>query len=392
MSDLKSLKNSVYIATVVFVLLGQIAYLLTVFKDDQAVIASNKSEIISTEQRVARLEERLKLLPETEKELELVTAQKMAMVNTIPSFASGAKEASELSRYISLKDFVNISFESLADQQSTQESDEFIYKRKYELSFTGRYEDIRDFIDYLNRSYQIITIDQFDINNDIQTGEDEKAAVYALHFGEDFNQVVEAKVAITMFTRRSEVSNDEIYEPDFDGRTNQTETFTRVKNAQVSFLTEPKNELTSELQIESDKIATALFTLNIGDLLTSGDTYKFGGPGPDGGGYVGLISQANTQIRLVIRDNGYEMNIEDDKGNVKQTFVDTPITNPVLEIISTMRQVDAIMPHVSVYVYNYTSQMMDVTLTGSLLEQISIFNKSDEQVSKGQTKGSIRVK
>lgn len=387
---MKSIKNILFAVIVALVFVAQVAYLLTVYKDDKTVIANNKAEIDSIERRIAQLEERVKMLPETQKELELVTAKKMAMLNTIPTFIANSKESSDLFRYMGLKDFMKRGVKVIDDEADTS-VDDLILKSKYELTFVGRYKDVRDFVDSLNASYQIINVQAFALDNAIQEKEGVDALPYKNHFGEDFDQLVTATLKLTMYTRVDENKADEIYQPDFDGRINAENNFKRVKKSgqEVS----PSVSQDEPLKTEEPEPMTAMdvFTLNVGDILTSGDTYKFGGPGPNGGGYVGLISQANTHISLVIRDDGYEMSIEDEEGNVNQTSVSIPITRPGLEIISTMRPTDIVMPNVHVYVYNYTSQVMDVKMSGSLLDNIHVFNELDQQVRQGQTKGNIRL-
>lgn len=389
---MKSIKNIIFAVMVVLVLVAQVGYLLTVYKDDKAVIDTNKAEITSIERRIAQLEERVRMLPETQKELELVTAKKMAMLNTIPTFTASSKETADLFRYMGLKDFMDKSVKLEEDSEGISTEDELIFKSKYELGFVGRYKDVRDFVDSLNASYQIINVQEFEINNEIQGREGAEVLPYIYHFGDDFDQIVEAKIKLTMYTRINEEDVDEIYQPTYDGRITTDNNFKRAlrvsdkEGPSVGQTTEPTKPETQE----SDRVtASDVFTLNVGDIFTSGDTYKLGGPGI--GGYVGLISQVNTHISLVIRDDGYEMSIEDENGNVKQTSVSMSITNPGLNIISTMREIEQVMPNVHVYIYNYTANIMDVKLSGSLLENIHVFNELDQQVRVGQTKGNIRV-
>ena len=386
---MKSIKNILFAVIVALVFVAQIAYLLTVYKDDKTVIANNKAEIESNERRIAQLEERVKMLPETQKELELVTAKKKAMLNTIPTFVAIGKQDSDLFRYMALKDFMEQGVKAIDDEADTSMED-FILKSKYELTFVGRYKDVRDFVDSLNASYQIINVQAFAIDNAIQEKEGIDALPYKNHFGEDFDQLVTATLKLTMYTRVNEDKVDEIYQPDFDGRITVENNFKRVKKSGQEVSPSVSQDEPIETQQPERVTATDIFTLNVGDILTSGDTYKLDGPG-QGGGYVGLVSQANTHISLVIRDDGYEMSIEDEEGNVKQTSVTTAITNPGLNIISTMRPTDVVMPNVHVYVYNYTSQVMEVKMSGTLLDNIHVFNELDQQVRVGQAKGNIRV-
>lgn len=391
---MKSKSNIAFIVVIVALIVLQIGYMLTIYKDEQQVISANKGEIKLMEKRIQQLEERVKMLPETEKELALVTAQKVAMLNTIPDFEAASKEGAELIRYMKRKDFANIGFEAVTEEATASaNADADVLKRIYELTFVGRYKDVIDFVDSLNKSYQIINSNSFEMNNELQSENSEITAYYKAHYGEDFDQLVTSKLKITIYTRPSEQQTDEIYQPNLDSRRVEGSSFRRfVKQEEEVSPSVSQNE---EQPNQESPITTysQYFNIYIGDILSSGDTYGIDGPGGiNGSGYVGLISQTDTSISLVIREDGYEITAEDNDGNVKQTFVDTPINNACLKINSTMRNVLEIMPNVHIYVYNYTKQIMDVELTGSLLGNIHIFNEFDQQVSKGQTKGNIRVK
>lgn len=390
---MKSIKDILFVVIIGIVLFAQVAYLSTVYQEDKAKIVANKGEISSIERRIAQLEERVKMLPETKKELELMTSKKMAMLNTIPTFIANGKQTLELMRYVAAKDFVDISITAIRDEAITNPED-LILKNKYVMSFVGRYQDVKAFVESLNASYQIINVASLSVDNSIQELEGEAAIPYQDHFGNDFDQLVTANIDLTIFTRSSDKTPEEIYEPEYDGNVSGENSFKRIKkmSTQVSPSVSQEQPVASEAPKAPERLnATDIFTLNIGDILTSGDTYKLGGPGPNGGGYVGIISQANTHISIVIRDDGYEMSIEDENGTVDQTSVSMPITYPALEIISTMRPTDIVMPNVHVYVYNYTSKVMDVKLSGSLLDNIHVFNELDQQVRVGQTKGNIRL-
>lgn len=387
---MKSIKDIIFVVIIGIVLVAQVAYISTVYKEDKAKIAADKEEISSIERRIAQLEERVKMLPETQKELDLVTSKKMAMLNTIPTFVAYGKQSSELLRYVEIKDFMDVTVKAIKDEADVS-ADELILKSKYDISFVGRYKDVRAFVDSLNASYQIINVQALDIDNTIQEQDGEEVASYQNHFGADVDQVVTATLKLTMFTRRSDDTLDEIYQPEYDGRISGESNFKRAKKTSTGVSPSVSQEEPVTPEQPERVTATDMFTLNVGDILTSGDTYKLGGPGSNGGGYVGLISQTNTHVSIIIRDDGYEMSIEDEGGNVEQTSVSMPITKPGLEIISTMRPTDIVMPNVHVYVYNYTSQVMDVKMSGSLLDNIHVFNELDQQVRQGQTKGNIRL-
>ena len=80
---MKSRKITLCIAIRIAMLLGQIVYLFTIYKDDQAYIAANKREIKFIENRIEQLNERVEKLPEIKEELERVTSQKKAILNSL---------------------------------------------------------------------------------------------------------------------------------------------------------------------------------------------------------------------------------------------------------------------------------------------------------------------
>ena len=371
----------------IIVIFAQVFYLLTIYKEDKMCIAANRRAIKSIENRIKQLDECVEKLPETKNELEQIASQKMAMLNTIPTFVAGSKEGIELFRYMSINDFANVGFKAIIEENNANNEDELILKRSYELTFVGRYEEVQSFIDNLNRSYQIINIESLELSNEVQDLTNGKNLSLYEYFGEDFKKLVEVKLKLTMYTRQSDSEDEEIYQPDLDMRTNLEGIFAFIQKEETqisSFVSQEENAPVKER-------ASDVFTLNVGDILNSGDTYKFGGPGENGGGYVGLITETNVNITLVVRETGYEMRIEDINGAKDEMTIQTAITLPEMNIISTMRQIYDVMPNVHVYIHNHTSQVMKINISGDLTDHIYIFNEAGEQVGKGQTKGNIKL-
>ena len=384
---MRATKTILCMGVFIIVIFAQVVYLLTVYKEDKMCIAANRRAIKSIENRIKQLDECAEKLPETKNELEQIASQKMAMLNTIPTFVAGSKEGIELFRYMSINDFVNVGFKAIIEENNANNEDELILKRSYELTFVGRYEEVQSFIDNLNRSYQIINIESLELSNEVQDLTNGKNLSLYEYFGEDFKKLVEVKLKLTMYTRQSDSEDEEIYQPDLDMRTNLEGAFAFIQKEETqisSFVSQEENAPVKER-------ASDVFTLNIGDILNSGDTYKFGGPGENGGGYVGLITETNVNITLVVRETGYEMRIEDINGAKDEMTIQTAITLPEMNIISTMRQIYDVMPNVHVYIHNHTSQVMKINISGDLTDHIYIFNEAGEQVGKGQTKGNIKL-
>ena len=384
---MRATKTILCMGVFIIVIFAQVVYLLTIYKEDKMCIAANRRAIRSIETRIKHLDECVEKLPETKNELEQVASQKMAILNTIPTFVAGSKEGIELFRYMSINDFANVGFKAIIEENNANNEDELILKRSYELTFVGRYEEVQSFIDNLNRSYQIINIESLELSNEVQDLTNGKNLSLYEYFGEDFKKLVEVKLKLTMYTRQSDSEDEEIYQPDLDMRTNLEGAFAFIQKEETqisSFVSQEENAPVKER-------ASDVFTLNIGDILNSGDTYKFGGPGENGGGYVGLITEANVNITLVVRETGYEMRIEDINGAKDEMTIQTAITLPEMNIISTMRQIYDVMPNVHVYIHNHTNQVMKINISGDLTDHIYVFNEAGEQVGKGQTKGNIKL-
>lgn len=383
---MKSIKTILCISGVIAVLVGQIAYLLTTYKEEQEYLKASQEELRMTQRRLEQLQVQVNELPETKRELELVTSKKEALLGMVPNFTSGSKEGIELLRYMNTNDFMDTKFKVMETEvlsglgeEETNPIDDKMIKRCYELTFVGCYKEVQSFIDHLNGSYQMINIVSMEMDNSVQRLEEKENLPYYLYYEEDFNQIVKVTLQLTMYTRQSQDEVDtEIYQPDLNMRTNQKNVF--------SLIQERAQEANAVVSEDKD-----LFTLLIGDIFTSGDTYKLDGPGEKDEGYVGLMSEVSVEIYLVIRADGYEAKIKDAKGQEETISVLETIENPEMSIISTMRLVSEVMPSVHIYIDNQTHQEMVTYLKGSLTDHITVYDGDGKRVSKGQVEGKIRL-
>lgn len=383
---MKSIKAILCISGVVAVLVGQVAYLMTTYKEEQGYLKASQEELRLTQRRFEQLQVQVNQLPETKRELELVTSEKEALLGMVPSFTSGSKEGIELLRYMNMNDFMDTKFKVMETEvlsglgeEETKLIDDKIIRRRYELTFVGRYRDVQSFIDHLNGSYQMIHIESMEMDNSVQKLEEKENLPYYLYYKDDLNQIVKVALQLTMYTRHNQDAVDtEIYQPDLNMRTNQKNVF--------SLIQETNQEANALMSQDKD-----LFTLLVGDILTSGDTYKLDGPGEKDEGYVGLMSEVSVEIYLVIRADGYEAKIKDAKGQEETISVLEAIENPEMSIISTMRPINEVMPSVHIYVDNQTHQEMVTYLEGSLTDHITVYAGNGKQVSKGQVEGKVRL-
>lgn len=394
---MSSIKNILLTIAVIAILGVEIAYLMTVYRTEQETIAANREEIHLTELRIAELDKRIDQLPETEKELELVSSQKQAILNMLPSYTAVSKNTVELFRYMDLNDFVETGYKTL-EAEGNQEEEDGIKRYNYQLSFVGRYEEAIEFVNNLNQSYQVTNVQNLIIENSVQDLENEDNWVYLAYYGEDFPQIVRATIDITMYAREDEaVEEQEIYQPDLELSSNPESLFAFIQSEDLEKPStleeeeEDEEETVPKIDITPIEDTDDAFTLSVGDRITSGDTYKLDGPGSDMDDYIGMITSTNVEISIDVYEDHYKMSMNDTNGEKEETEVQIDISEPRLNIISTMRALDDVMPNVHVYVNNHTSKVMKVALTGSLLENIYVFNGQGERITKGETKGNIKL-
>lgn len=411
---MKSMKNIVFLIVVVAIIGLQGIYIATIYKSDREKIAAKQAEVVQTTQQLQELEERLKNAENTKKELATLEAQKTAMYNTVPSVSVHQKEKLDIIRYLQLNDFYNVKFteiENSGSQVATQDEGTMISQHDYEITFETTYSKLETFIDNLNKAYQVVNINDFSFDNSIQEGldkDEEKLLIYTSLFGEDhLNELVTATVQFSLYSRPDDNEEVEIYIPSQDVRSNVNQPFakrqqieTASNSGTINTAASTNSDITgsseqlqpqSTEQTQPSSIA-GTFIVNVGDILTSGDTYSISGPGGTAQSYVGLVSDKDVVLTINVKEDGYELTVEDaETGDVKQTQVATLISSPVLNINSSMRQLQDVMPNVRIYVKNYTDELMTVNLKGSLLDNISIYNEFDELVTKGETKGNIKL-
>lgn len=392
-----NMSDILYIIVVVLVVGVQGYYLVNYYSMDQMTISSNADEIASRTTRITQLEERLKMLPETEKELELVTAQQEAMLNTIPSGNSAVKQMVALRKYANVNTFYDTQLTE-ADSEVSEDEVATIIKKNYTMKFTSFYNEAKKFIESLNSAYQIANINSINISNEIQNTEDgDKLAALQVHFGQDLSQVVTTDLSFSVYVRKAE-PEEEVYQPSYNMVDNSVAPFESLTKGTEKKAGEAVSKTAAPVLEESKPVQTtsqtnysgSVFELYVEDILTSGDTYKLVGPGEEKT-YLGLVSQSNVYITLTINDESYELSIEDENGNIKQTSYAMAVQKPLLYIESSMRQIQTVMPNVHVYVYNYGSDEMEVKLNGSLTQNVHIYDKFDEELSVGETKGNVKL-
>lgn len=391
---MRTTKNIIFIGVVTIVILAQFYYLFTSYKQDKETIAANRQEIASVQQDIDQLEERLVMHEESKKELARLEMQKTALLDTIPSQTQNSKFMSNMMNNLSLMDYMNLRVVDNGVETIENEIGK-INKRTYEIMFTSTYTTSKKLIEHIAGMYQAANISQYNFNAGIQETAAEDMAEYYTLFGDDFYEIGETTFKLTVFYRVDGSISDEVYQPGVSGRAS-TEPFKNNKLEVAETSTSIPTDISEIPPIDVAPItelpeSDSQFLISIGDILSSGDTYKLSGPGEDDTRYVGIISDTNATMTLSVYDDHYELSVEDEKDQVEQTTIYIPIKTPTLRIISTMREVQTVMPNVHINVYNYSSDNMKISIEGTLLDNIHIFNEKGQEVAKGQTKGKISL-
>jgi hypothetical protein len=388
---MRSTKNIIFIGLGVLILLAQIIYVFTIRKTVIADILDLQSQSAVEYAQLAIQEKNLRQLPSLKTQLEQMNAQRAAAKNKIPTTLSAAQELIELSRLMISNQALDLQIEKLEEAVTETELGIFVEK-KYRITYTSTYGETKAMVQNLNNSYQLLNISSFTIDNSPQ--QDQENRELLMRYGEHMQQVVSSTIEFSMFMLNGGVVQDEIYTTTFTGLQNSENTFLNTDNTGEEVTIESRDEEPGEESSQpstTQQQTTSLFKLDLWDVLASGDNYSFVGPGEADTVYTGLKSSKNTYITLNIREDGYNVVIEDEQGNIKQNGALVPIDKPTLSIDSDIVKIQETMPEIHIYIKNYTEDMMDVTLKGSLLETIHIYNEFEEEVRPGQTKGKVKI-
>lgn len=391
---MRSTKNLIFIGVVTIVILAQFYYLFTSYKQDKENIAANRQEMAAVQKNIDQLEERLAMHEESKQELVRLEMQRTALLDTIPSQMQNSKFISNMMNYLSLMDYTELKVVDNGVENIENEIGK-INKRTYEITFTSTYTTSKKLIEHIAGMYQAANVSQYNFNAGIQETAGEDMAKYNTLFGDEYYEMGETTFTLTVFYRADGTISDEVYQPGVSGRAS-TEPFKNDKleiaETSVSIPAEiPGNQSVDVATTPELPESDSQFLISIGDILSSGDTYKLSGPGEDDARYVGIISDTNAIMTLSVYDDHYELSLKDEKNQEKQTTIYIPIKLPTLRIISTMREVHAVMPNIHIDVYNYSSDIMRISIEGTLLDNIHIYNEKGQEVTKGQTKGKISL-
>ena len=381
---MRSVKDILFVIVIALVVFGQVYYLFNYYKKDMAQIAENKRQIQEVEIKIQGLEERLAHFEETKKELEDVKREQIALAEQLPNQNVKIRFLSEMLDYASLMKCDKISV--------IQENKDVITSNignvgviTNTLKFISTYDSSEKLVGNLNNMYQACNIQSFIFESGAY--DDQDADLYKLYFGKDFDSVGQTTLVYNTYYLTDDTISDEVYEPNITGKYN-VNPFKKMdakegeEGKAASNDASPINPQTPGDNVIYPNAKPADFSINIGDILTSGDVYKISGPGESTNSYIGLNSRSDTTITISVYDDGYELTVEDKEGNRNESgLIDYTITNPTCHINS----------NVHVNIYNYASTKMNVVLAGSMTNNVHIFTTSGEEIFKGESKGNVSL-
>ena len=363
----KGKKNILFVSfiSITFILLG--IYIVKYHLKDLQTLKDNEEQILRYEGKIQALKSQLPKLSQIEEKTKIMNGQSKVVADRIPNVSSATEEMMKLQQYLENHEFYRIKLvemgHSLLEENMTQ--------RDYMISFVSPYEDVKALVENLNNAYQLINIHELEIDNEVQLQEDE-VEILKNYFGEDLSDIVTTSLMFSIYVKE-----------------NKKEGLYEVQIPTINPTSSPFNAYEKLEAFMAQKQGYTPFELVISDVLTSGDTYQLVGPG-DTKHYLGLTSGEETEITIKIKDTGYAFEIKDCLGEVQEATYTYEVLAPYLTITSTMRQIHEVMPEVDIVLCNESSQDLTVEVSGSLLNQIHIYNAMHEEILQGETKGNIK--
>ena len=381
MSLIKDNKK-LFILILVLILIGGGAYYFTAILSSQLeTLSSLREENTVKENELKNLQDQLKRLPEKQDQLKEMQMEINSLNNQIPSYQASVMMMMEIMQYMDIYNFEDTQVKMGEPLPSEDEGDSY-FTIPVTINYTTTYDNTIQFVEELNRSPQLLTVESLAIDNGVQ---EKEAKGLSQVIPDDW---VEAQVILSLYYKEQ----DETIE-----YPNYMEFFNREENvflrSEVDEKSTPSKSLgVAEQQKNERAKEDTLFDLNLADIFRSGDNYSFSAYSLNQDPvYLGLTSGVDTKISLTIRDNSYTCLIEDVDGKKSEKKVDIRVKNPSISITSQIQKVMEDMPVVRIYVYNYTQNVVDVKMRGSELQNILIYNENGALVPEGKQVGKVAL-
>ncbi|NLI89512.1 MAG: type 4a pilus biogenesis protein PilO [Epulopiscium sp.] len=346
-------------------------------------------------EELALLQQEYQNLDQRKLELKDIRMQTKSMEEKVPTYEVAVIMMAEVMQYMDIYNFNDrhVHVGAALDKRE-DESDEY-ETIPVSIEYTSTYEDTVKFLEMVNRSFQMITIDTFSIDNAIQDQDLSSDDGPQFRVSKD---TVETQVVLHMHCRPD--GESEVYPNFMEYLEKEENIFERPLEIDFEVVGDMEDDQTQEeiphgtadgssrTQMEQ----RTRFNIHLADILRSGDNYSFSAYSPNQDPvYVGLASSRDTKLVITIRENGYTCVIEDSEGNKSEKTVDTNVMKPTVNITSQIQKVMEVMPTVSVHIHNYTPGIINVNMRGTSLENVLIYNENNELVVPGTQSGKIAV-
>ena len=383
MSLIKEYSKAFIFVLFAFLIIGGGFYYNLVYTPQIETLASLKEENKIKTQELMFLEKQFKMIDQTKKELIDINMQTKALEQQIPTYDVSIVMLAEVIQYTDIYNYNQRTVAMGTELEQTEEQKEKGYKTiPVTIKYTTTYEDSAKFLEMLNRSYHMITIASYSIDNTIQK-ENES----------------EDKIAVSTDTVQTELVLHMHYKEGGEGMADPN--FMEYLGKEENIFERPLEIKEIEQNLNTDVSASdspvkvdpkTVFNIHLADILRSGDNYSVSGYTPNQDPvYVGLTSSKDTKIALTIKEDSYTCLIEDSEGNKSEKRIDVKIENPSVNITSQIQNVMELMPTASIYIRNYTSDVINVNLRGTSLENVLIYNENNKLVEPGTQSGKIIV-
>lgn len=348
------------------IIICQGIYLLTIYRQEQLKIKQNKSEILNIAARLGEISTESTVLDERKREIERLEGEKKQILSQLPTFESSAKEISELMRYIRLNDFKNLELKIIPEEKEEQEETDIV-TRQYEIKWISSYDQVEKFIDMLNQSYQMMKIEKLEVNNEVQNLETDVSKSYYESNKDLFNELVEANLVLTLYSRNSE-SEKELYQPDFNLAVSKAEeVFSRVRQEEIS---------------AENTEGRSLFILEINERAASLQCPE--------GNVVTVDTATNISMDLVIKDKGYHMGALNNQGEIEEVNGEAKMNEPQLKILASGDKKSTNEAITRLIIYNQAEEELEIIMDDKVSEFIELIDERGEKIGKGVSNGKVK--
>ncbi|PHV72342.1 hypothetical protein CS063_02370 [Sporanaerobium hydrogeniformans] len=383
MQTLKSPQNIGFLALVILVLSLQMYYMMNVRSQTINQILNIQQESLLKQTEIMVQEKNLSEISEFEEELRQVHSQTNGITSMLPTVSSDIQELIEFRGLMAANGFKDLQVEQLG-QILHEDEKAHIIENQYQLTYISTYTATKEFLLNLRHSNQLINISSFEM-----TTAPQEEAENGEEYGSQIGEVIQAKIVLSTFCLKGE-GQEETYIPYIIGTSHVSKGIENSKGMSQQEEIEVNSDTVAQPHLTKPQPQMNDFYLNLWDTLVAGENFTFSGPAPLQRSFTGLRSGANVYVTLTLREDGYDVSLEDEEGKVQQNSVQYSLEDLKLIVDSNIARIKEVMPTVQIFIRNYTNQMIEVQCKGSNLDLITIYNEYDEMVKPGEVKGKVK--